>query len=79
MDLIVKVGDTLLLEGAMEDIQRLAADMDMVMYRHLQPAHSGVARPIPSLHCGYRWLLAPLNIAPILLLAVLAVALVCHS
>ncbi len=29
-DLIVQVGDTLLLEGAMEDIRRLAADMDMV-------------------------------------------------
>jgi uncharacterized protein with PhoU and TrkA domain len=29
-DLIVRVGDTLLLEGAVEDIQRLAADMDLV-------------------------------------------------
>lgn len=29
-DLIVQVGDTLLLEGAMDDIRRLAADMDMV-------------------------------------------------
>ncbi len=29
-DLVVQVGDTLLLEGAMEDIRRLAADMDMV-------------------------------------------------
>ncbi|MEO1363359.1 MAG: SLC13 family permease, partial [Pseudomonadota bacterium] len=29
-DLVVKVGDTLLLEGAPEDIQRLAADMEMV-------------------------------------------------
>ena len=29
-DLVVEVGDTLLLEGAMADIQRLATDMDMV-------------------------------------------------
>ncbi|MDN5568355.1 MAG: SLC13 family permease, partial [Paracoccus sp. (in: a-proteobacteria)] len=29
-DLVVRVGDTLLLEGASGDIQRLAADMDMV-------------------------------------------------
>ena len=29
-DLVVRVGDTLLLEGAIEDIQRLAADMDLV-------------------------------------------------
>jgi len=29
-DLIVQVGDTLLLEGAMEDIRRLSVDMDMV-------------------------------------------------
>ncbi|WP_323036166.1 SLC13 family permease [Pararhodobacter sp.] len=29
-DLVVQVGDTLLLEGAMADIRRLAADMDMV-------------------------------------------------
>jgi uncharacterized transporter YbjL len=29
-DLVVRVGDTLLLEGSIEDIQRLAADMDLV-------------------------------------------------
>jgi di/tricarboxylate transporter len=29
-DLVVQVGDTLLLEGALEDIQRLAADMEVV-------------------------------------------------
>jgi di/tricarboxylate transporter len=29
-DLVVQVGDTLLLEGAMEDIRRLATDMDLV-------------------------------------------------
>ncbi len=33
-DLVVEVGDTLLLEGAMADIQRLATDMDMVDVSH---------------------------------------------
>ncbi len=33
-DLVVRVGDTLLLEGSMEDIQRLAADMDLVDVAH---------------------------------------------
>lgn len=33
-DLVVQVGDTLLLEGAMADIQRLATDMEMVDVAH---------------------------------------------
>lgn len=33
-DLVVTVGDTLLLEGAAEDIQRLASDMEMVDVSH---------------------------------------------
>lgn len=33
-DLVVRVGDTLLLEGAQEDIARLASDMDMVDVSH---------------------------------------------
>ena len=33
-DVVVQVGDTLLLEGAMTDIQRLAADMEMVDIAH---------------------------------------------
>ena len=33
-DLVVRVGDTLLLEGAMEDIQRLAADVELVDIAH---------------------------------------------
>ena len=33
-DLVVRVGDTLLLEGAMEDIQRLATDMDLIDVAH---------------------------------------------
>ena len=76
-DLIVKVGDTLLLEGAMEDIQRLASDMDMVdvsqpSARAFRRGHATIA--IAAL-VGIV-VLAALNVAPILLLAVLAVALV---
>ncbi|APE45301.1 dATP pyrophosphohydrolase [Sulfitobacter alexandrii] len=76
-DLIVKVGDTLLLEGAPEDIQRLAADMDMVdvstpSARAFRRGHAPIA--IGAL-IGIV-VLAALNVAPILLLAVIAVALV---
>jgi di/tricarboxylate transporter len=76
-DLIVKVGDTLLLEGAAEDIQRLAADMDMVDVS--QPSARAYRRghaPIAILALFGIVVLAALNVAPILLLAVLAVALV---
>jgi len=76
-DLIVKVGDTLLLEGAAEDIQRLAADMDMVDVS--QPSARAYRRghaPIAIAALIGIVTLAALNVAPILLLAVLAVALV---
>ena len=76
-DLIVKVGDTLLLEGAMEDIQRLASDMDMVDVS--QPSARAFRRghaPIAIAALEGIVVLAALNVAPILLLAVLAVALV---
>ncbi|MFK7837909.1 MAG: SLC13 family permease [Sulfitobacter sp.] len=76
-DLIVKVGDTLLLEGAAEDIARLAADMDMVDVSH--PSARAYRRghaPIAIAALAGIVLLAALNVAPILLLAVLAVALV---
>ena len=76
-DLIVKVGDTLLLEGAMEDIQLLASDMDMVDVS--QPSARAFRRghaPIAIAALVGIVVLAALNVAPILLLAVLAVALV---
>ena len=75
--LIVKVGDTLLLEGAPEDIQRLAADMDMVDVS--RPAARAYRRGHAPIAVGALIgivVLAALNVAPILLLAVLAVALV---
>ena len=76
-DLVVRVGDTLLLEGAPADIERLAADMDLV----------DVTRPTERAYRrGRAWVavaalfalvaLAAFGVAPILLLAVLAVAVV---
>mgnify|MGYP003665329975 FL=1 len=76
-ELIVKVGDTLLLEGAMADVQRLASDMDMVDVS--QPSARAFRRghaPIAIAALIGIVVLAALNVAPILLLAVLAVALV---
>ena len=74
-DLIVKVGDTLLLEGAPEDIQRLAQDMDLVDVS--QPAQRAFRRghaPIALIALFAIVGLAAFGVAPILLLSVLAVA-----
>lgn len=76
-ELIVKVGDTLLLEGAGEDISRLATDMDMVDVSH--PSARAYRRghaPIAIAALLGIVILAAFNVAPILLLAVIAVALV---
>ncbi len=75
--LIVRVGDTLLLEGAPEDIQRLATEMDLVdvstpSEREYRRGHA----PIALGAMAGIVILAGLGVAPILLLAVLAVALV---
>ena len=78
--LIVKVGDTLLLEGAMSDIQRLATDMDLVDVTH--PSSKAFRRghaPIAIAALFGVVALAAFNVAPILLLAVIAVALVLVS
>jgi di/tricarboxylate transporter len=74
-DLIVRVGDTLLLEGTMEDIQRLSVDMDMVdvskpTVRAFRRSHAPYAIAALVGIVG----LAALGVAPILLLAILAVA-----
>ena len=76
-DLVVKVGDTLLLEGTPEDIQRLSRDMDMVdvskpSARAFRRGHA----PIALMALAGIVVLAALGVAPILLLAVLAMALV---
>jgi di/tricarboxylate transporter len=76
-ELIVRVGDTLLLEGAPEDIQRLAADMEMVDVSH--PSARAFRRRHAPIAIGALTgivVLAAFNVAPILFLAVLAVAVV---
>ncbi len=76
-DLVVHVGDTLLLEGADEDIQRLAQDMDLVDVT--RPAARGFRRshaPIAIAALLALVALAAFGIAPILMLAVIAVAVV---
>ncbi|MCE8522576.1 SLC13 family permease [Ruegeria pomeroyi] len=78
--LVVKVGDTLLLEGAPADIQRLAADMEMVDVSHpsVRAYRRGHA-PIAVAALVGIVALAGFGVAPILLLSVLAVALVLGS
>ena len=74
-ELVVRVGDTLLLEGAPEDIQRLAAEMDMVdITRPSARAFRRSHAPIAIAALAGIVLLAAFGVAPILLLAVLAMA-----
>ena len=73
--LIVKIGDTLLLEGAPEDIKRLASEMDMVDVS--QPSARAYRRghaPLAIAALIAIVALAGLGVAPILALAVVAVA-----
>lgn len=75
--LVVRVGDTLLLEGAPEDIQRLATEMDMVDVS--QPSEREYRRGHAPIALGAMAgivILAGLGVAPILYLAILAVAVV---
>ncbi len=76
-DLVVRVGDTLLLEGAPSDIQRLAADMDMAeVSQPSQRAYRRSHAPIAVLSLFAIVLLAAFGVAPIFLLAVVTVAVV---
>lgn len=76
-DLVVQVGDTLLLEGAPEDIARLSADMDMVDITQTtdQPYRRRQAPIVLAALTGIV-ALAALGVAPIFLLAILAVAII---
>ncbi|WP_101068897.1 SLC13 family permease [Roseovarius salinarum] len=79
-DLVVKVGDTLLLEGAPEDIKRLAREMELVDVSH--PSARAFRRghaPLAIAALGGIVTLAALGVAPILALAVIAVAVVLLS
>ena len=74
---VIKIGDTLLLEGAAEDIARVAADMDVLEVnapseRAFRRSHSPIALMVLFGLVG----LAAFQVAPIFLLAVVAVAVV---
>ena len=76
-ELVVRVGDTLLLEGAPEDIKRLAREMDLVDVSH--PSARAFRRghaPVAITALVGVVALAGMGVAPILPLAVIAVALV---
>ncbi len=73
----VKVGDTLLLEGAAEDIKRLALDMDLVDISH--PSARAYRRTKAPIAIGALVLvivLSSLELAPILAMSFLAVGLI---
>jgi di/tricarboxylate transporter len=76
-DLVVQVGDTLLLEGAAGDIQRLATDMEMVdvtqpSERAYRRGHAPIVLAVLAGVVG----LAALDVAPIQILAFIGVAVV---
>ncbi|PTQ75484.1 SLC13 family permease [Celeribacter persicus] len=76
-DLVVRVGDTLLLEGAPADIQRLATDMDMGdVSKPTERAYHRSHAPIALAAMFSIVLFAALGVAPILMLSVIAVAVV---
>ncbi|WP_134681617.1 SLC13 family permease [Paracoccus ravus] len=76
-DLVVRVGDTLLLEGAPEDIARLAADMELVdVSRPADRAYRRDRAPIAILALLSVVVLATLDLAPIQALAFVAAAVV---
>lgn len=79
-ELIVRVGDTLLLEGDPTDIQRFAADMDLGDVS--QPSERAYRRdkaPIAIAAMAGIVVLAAFDVAPILVLAIIAVAVVLLS
>jgi len=73
-DVVVKIGDTLLLEGAPADIGRLAADMDVVEIN--APSAQAFRRSQSPIALLGIVRLAAFQVAPILLLAIVAVAIV---
>lgn len=74
-EIVVRVGDTLLLEGAPADVQRLAADMDLVdVATPSQRAFRRDKAPIAIGALASVVILAGFGAAPILMLAVIAIA-----
>lgn len=79
-DVVVRVGDTLLLEGTGADIQRLAQDMELLdIARPTAQAYRRSKAPVALGALAGVVVLAALGVAPILPLAVVAVAIVLLS
>ncbi|MFN7053628.1 MAG: SLC13 family permease, partial [Gemmobacter sp.] len=73
-ELVVQVGDTLLLEGRAEDIKRLADDMDMVdVSRPKQKAYRRDKAPIAIGAIALVVILSSFDVAPIYVLGLFAV------
>lgn len=76
-DLVVRVGDTLLLEGAPEDIGRLAVDMELVdVSRPSARPYRREKAPIAILSLLSVVVLAAMDVAPIQALAFIAAAVI---
>ncbi|MGP3698073.1 SLC13 family permease [Rhodobacter sp. NSM] len=76
-DVVVAVGDTLLLEGSTDDIRRLAQDMDLADLSHPQErAFRRKRAPIAVAVLASIILLSSFDVAPIEILAFLGVAVV---
>ena len=76
-ELVVRVGDTLLLEGAIGDIQRLAADMDLIDITHPTiKAFRRAKSPIAIAALAFIVVLAAFDAAPIMALALIAVVVI---
>ncbi len=76
-DLVVQIGDTLLIEGSAEDIRRLAEDVDLVDIAH--PTHKPYRRqkaPIAIGALAFVVILSSLDVAPIQVLAFIAVTVI---
>ncbi|MEY8880966.1 SLC13 family permease [Donghicola sp. XS_ASV15] len=76
-DLVVRVGDTLLLEGSPADIQRLALDMELVdIAQPTERAYRRKQAPIAIIALFAIVFLSAIGVAPILMLSVFSVAIV---
>ncbi|MEM8775807.1 MAG: SLC13 family permease [Pseudomonadota bacterium] len=79
-ELIIRVGDTLLLEGAPEDIARLAAEMGLLdVARPSARAYRRGHAPVALMALAGIVILAALGVAPILALTVVAIAVILLS
>lgn len=76
-DLVVQIGDTLLLEGSQADIQRLAEDVDLVnISQPTQKAYRRHKAPIAIGALALVVVLSSLDVAPIIALAFIAVVII---